>query len=127
MATVTTRAGRCSRSDRIQGAAAKAPVRARRITEVADDQQLAQVAVAHLGDATKTVPATGRVLAWDQAQEGGEFMARSEDRRIDERRRQAVAVMKPTPGMVARRRLSRSWQCQIISSRSWIWASRAPS
>jgi hypothetical protein len=35
MATVTTRAGRRSSSERIQGAAARASVRARRITDVA--------------------------------------------------------------------------------------------
>src|SRR5208282_6079604 len=39
----------------------------------AHDQELAQVAVAHLGDAPEPHFAAGRVLAWRQAKEGGEL------------------------------------------------------
>src|SRR6516164_5358446 len=39
----------------------------------AHDQQLAQITVAHLGDAPEPCLAAGRALAWRQAEEGGEL------------------------------------------------------
>ncbi len=98
MATVTTRAGRRSSNALIHEADGDVLVRARRITEVANDQQLAQVAVALLGDAPEPVFTAGGVLARDQTQEGGELAAGVEGRGIDDRRRQGRGGNDPDAG-----------------------------
>src|SRR5271170_4669418 len=60
----------------------------------AHDQELAQIAIAHLGDAAEPRFAAGRVLAWRQAEEGGELtpagegagvLDRGHDRRCGDR------------------------------------------
>jgi hypothetical protein len=47
------------------------------------DQQLAQVTVAHLGDAPEPWLAAGRALAWRQAEEGGELAPAGEVSRLN--------------------------------------------
>src|ERR1700732_391161 len=51
----------------------------------ADNEQLAQVLVAHLGDTTKPLFATARLLKWRQSQPGSELPPRAELMRIGDR------------------------------------------
>src|SRR6516162_2354427 len=51
----------------------------------AHDQQLAQVTVAHLGDAPEPWLAAGRTLAWRQAEEGGELAPAGEVAHVPDR------------------------------------------
>lgn len=66
MATVTTRAGLRSRSDRIQGAAAKVPVRDRRITEVAPMTSRCCQSNANSSPSRRTLALRGQDLSHDQ-------------------------------------------------------------
>jgi hypothetical protein len=69
----------------------------------ADDPQLAQVIVAHLGDAPEPWLAAGRALAWRQAEEGGELAPAGEGAGVLIVATVAEAVTGPTPGMVINR------------------------
>ena len=69
----------------------------------AHHQKLAQIAVAHLCDAPKPRFAAGRVLAWRQAEEGGELAPAGEGAGVLDRGTIADAVTGPTPGMVINR------------------------
>src|SRR5271166_4648542 len=97
----------------------------------AHHQKLAQVAVAHLGDAPEPRFAAGRVLARRQAEEGGELAPAGEETPASWIVATiADAVTGPTPGMVISRlavssaltdaAISRSI-APIASSRASIW------
>src|ERR1700720_4423322 len=67
------------------------------------DQKLAQVAVAHLGDAPEPRFAAGRVLARRQAEEGGELTPAREGAGVLDRGHDRRCGDGPTPGMVINR------------------------
>ena len=68
-----------------------------------DDQELAQIAVAHLGDAPEPRLAAGRALARRQAEEGGELAPDAKAPMSWIVATIAEAVIGPTPGMVVSR------------------------
>ena len=83
-----------------------------------DDQQLAQVAVAHLGDAPEPLLAAARPLARRQAEQGGELAAGGESARMSWTVATiAEAVIGPIPGIVvSRRAVSSAFTSALISS-----------
>src|SRR5580704_9208717 len=63
-----------------------------------DNEQLAQVFVAHLGDMTEPLFATARLLKWRQSQPGGELPPRAELMRIGYRCRKCRRADRPDAG-----------------------------
>ena len=63
-----------------------------------DDEQLAQVFVAHLADTTEPFFATARLLKWRQSQPGSELPPRAELMRIANRCRKSRRADRPDAG-----------------------------
>src|ERR1700678_4114531 len=83
------------------------------------DEQLAQITVAHLSDASQPLFAPGRTLARGQTEEGGELPAAGEGAHVRYRRHDRRSGDRADPGMVIRRRaLSSAFTDAFSASRS---------